>query len=497
MRLVLSEASITKYTSGTPDSPQPLICKACPGESHEPLDCVRNIQRRCSTFNQEGVVTSRIGDVNEAQLGSQDSPQPLVHNASPGESHKPLDDVRNIQRRCSTVHQEGVVTSRIVDVNEDKLGSEDKPVAVSLTKKQLRLRQFKAKKQAQTRTAANLKYSGQANITAHVCQNKPEANIRMFRKSFIAWRNNSRKHLVAIVKFLPFATMEPSLKARYQHLAHHLIAQTAYQNPNNSNGPANSGKMFSLGWRKAYEEKTKIGITGSTEKVSLDRAAYEDLQTHVPTVNTFIGERFKNLSQPLYDEVRQQHRAVDAPGLAPHFERDPDGFTCHLSYTLGNFSNDSHTDRDASPFSFVTWLPINEKTGDLIEGDLNVSGGQFVFPRNGFGINFTGFRGVVECAWKATLYHHLTLPSSSSSSHSRLGYSCQLPKKTQKALQRMKNKFYEKSIDKQDWIIRDMAKILDDSFDYPKEPPVTKNKRKISKNDASTTQKKPKKSKKK
>ncbi|KNF03647.1 hypothetical protein PSTG_03168 [Puccinia striiformis f. sp. tritici PST-78] len=321
--------------------------------------------------------------------------------------------------------------------------------------------------------AANLKYSGHANITAHVCQNKPEANIQMFRKSFIAWNNNSRKHLVAIVKFLPFATMEPSLKARYQHLAHHLIAQTAYQNPNNSNGPANSGKMFSLGWRKAYEEKTKIGITGSTEKVSFDRAAYEDLQTHVPT-----------------------HRALDAPGLAPHFERDPDGFTCHLSYTLGNFANDSHTDRNASPFSFVTWLLINEKTGDLIEGDLKVSRGQFVFPRNGFGIDFTGFRGVEECAWKATLYHHLTLPSSSSLSHSRLGYSCQLPKKTQKALQRMKNKFYENSIDKQDWIIRDMAKILDDSFDYPKEPPITKNKRKISKNDALTTQKKTKRSKK-
>ncbi|KAI9625393.1 hypothetical protein KEM48_010965 [Puccinia striiformis f. sp. tritici PST-130] len=70
-------------------------------------------------------------------------------------------------------------------------------------------------------------------------------------------------------------------------------------------GQQNSGKMFSLGWRKAYEEKTKIGITGSTEKVSFDRAAYEDLQTHVPTVNTFIGERFKNLSQPLYDEVRE------------------------------------------------------------------------------------------------------------------------------------------------------------------------------------------------
>ncbi|KAI9629291.1 hypothetical protein KEM48_013085 [Puccinia striiformis f. sp. tritici PST-130] len=121
--------------------------------------------------------------------------------------------------------------------------------------------------------AANLKYSGQANITAHVCQNKPEANIQMFRKSFIAWNNNSCKHLVAIIKFHPFATMEPSLKARYQHLAHHLIAQTAYQNPNNSNG------------QQTRERSIQKSIT------------------------------------PLYDEVREQHHALDAPGLAPHFEQ--------------------------------------------------------------------------------------------------------------------------------------------------------------------------------
>ncbi|POV94090.1 hypothetical protein PSHT_12649, partial [Puccinia striiformis] len=146
-----------------------------------------------------------------------------------------------------------------------------------------------------------------------------------------------------------------------------------------------------------------------------------------------------------------------------------DGFTCHLSFTLGNFSNASHTDRDASPYTFVTWLPINEKTGDLIEDKLEVTGGQFVFPRNGFGIDFTGFCGVVECAWKANFYHHLTLPSTSSplSFHNRLGYSCQLPQKTHNALQRIQNGFYDKP-EYKDWRPRDMGKILDDSFAYPK-----------------------------
>ncbi|KNE88600.1 hypothetical protein PSTG_17981, partial [Puccinia striiformis f. sp. tritici PST-78] len=101
----------------------------------------------------------------------------------------------------------------ISDVDEAKLGSEDKPEAVATNKKQLCYHQLKAKKQSNTRIEANLKFRGEPNMAAHVCQNKPEANLCMFCKSFIAWKNNSHKHLVAIVKSHPFDTMEPALKA--------------------------------------------------------------------------------------------------------------------------------------------------------------------------------------------------------------------------------------------------------------------------------------------
>ena len=113
---------------------------------------------------------------------------------------------------------------------------------------------------------------------------------------------------------------------------------------------------------------------------------------------------------------------------------------------------------------------MDEQTGDLIEGDLDVTGGQFVFPRNGFGIDFTGFHGVLEFAWKATLYHHLTLPSSSplNSSHTCLGYSCQLPTKTQAVLKNIKNNFYLNHQKYKDWGVCDIKKIFDDSLACPK-----------------------------
>ncbi|KNZ62035.1 hypothetical protein VP01_1321g7 [Puccinia sorghi] len=42
---------------------------------------------------------------------------------------------------------------------------------------------------------------------------------------------------------------------------------SAYQNPNQSNGPRYAGKMYSLGWPKGYEEASKVGITGIAAKV--------------------------------------------------------------------------------------------------------------------------------------------------------------------------------------------------------------------------------------
>ncbi|KNZ46249.1 hypothetical protein VP01_7430g1, partial [Puccinia sorghi] len=43
---------------------------------------------------------------------------------------------------------------------------------------------------------------------------------------------------------LQFSTMHPSLKSQYQNLSQHCIAQTAYWNPSQSNGPQYAGKMY-------------------------------------------------------------------------------------------------------------------------------------------------------------------------------------------------------------------------------------------------------------
>ncbi|KNZ63931.1 hypothetical protein VP01_10837g2, partial [Puccinia sorghi] len=55
-------------------------------------------------------------------------------------------------------------------------------------------------------------------------------------------------------------------------------------------------------------------------------------------------------------------------------------------------------DNDASPF---IWIPIKQTTCNLVEEKFEVKGGEFVFPDESCGINFSGLNGIVECSWKA------------------------------------------------------------------------------------------------
>jgi hypothetical protein len=176
--------------------------------------------------------------------------------------------------------------------------------------------------------------------------------------------------------------MDPALKAQYQFLSQHLIAQTKFQNPNKSNGSAYSGDMYSLGWSKGFEAETKVGIQGISAKVRQDQLGFEDLQTHVPQIDNFIGNCFQSVSQPLFEEVKLHHQVLQAPGLAPHFERDDNSFTSHLSFTIGAFANTPHMDTNASPFSFFMWIPIEKNTGNLVEENLQVKGVNSSFQGN-------------------------------------------------------------------------------------------------------------------
>ena len=75
------------------------------------------------------------------------------------------------------------------------------------------------------------------------------------------------------------------------------------------------------------------------------------------------------------------------------------------------------------------WIPIKKNTVNIVEVNLQVKGGQFIFPGDSCGIDFTGFDGIVKFAWKATTYSHFMLLSQapSDSQNTKMGLNFQLP----------------------------------------------------------------------
>ncbi|KNZ45754.1 hypothetical protein VP01_7831g1, partial [Puccinia sorghi] len=65
----------------------------------------------------------------------------------------------------------------------------------------------------------------------------------------------------------------------------------------------------------------------------------------------------------------------------------------------------------SGPLELPQQIPIEQSTGNFDEDDLEVQGGEFVFPAYSCGIKFSGFNGIFQCACKATIYSCLTLPS--------------------------------------------------------------------------------------
>ena len=103
-------------------------------------------------------------------------------------------------------------------------GEAEEVIAKPLSNRQLKRRQYKAKCRKEKRLEANLRFAGVGHLPVHISNPNPKAMIRFFNRSFICWADQTRKNIIAIVKFQPFSTMHPSLKSQYQCLSQHLIA---------------------------------------------------------------------------------------------------------------------------------------------------------------------------------------------------------------------------------------------------------------------------------
>jgi hypothetical protein len=123
--------------------------------------------------------------------------------------------------------------------------------------------------------------------------------------------------------------------------------------------------------------------------------------------------------------------------------------TCapHITFTTNGFFDSPHTDdEDISEYAFAMFLPTLSLDGSLITkpSTYDISSGPFVFPDHKIGIDFDQQFGVVKMAWQANKIKHCTLPSSYSSTCTRLGMSVQINLRLANASDRYQKGLYKK-----------------------------------------------------
>ncbi|POV97256.1 hypothetical protein PSTT_15189 [Puccinia striiformis] len=309
---------------------------------------------------------------------------------------------------------------------------------VQRTRQQRRCRDKLRESRPALRQKRNVEHTNKSQITPHISQHNPDKPVIKFKNSFVCYGNSTQTIVIAVVKFHSFKSMDPEKKEEYERLSRTLIAHTKFQNNNKSNGHKLGGKMYSLGWQKGYEEKNKLGVTAIASKVAKDRTGFINLFDETPFINDFLADRFRDVSLKMYNEVKEYHNNSKAPSSSQ------------------------------TPILFAA-------TSLLLEENFEVEGGDFVFPNNGCAMDFTGFNGVVECAWKATQYEHHTLEPRTPprSLHTRLGLSCQLPSKAKCALDKIEGGEYDEETE---WTFRDVGKIVIDSLKYDEKGKLIKTK---------------------
>ncbi|KAI7966663.1 hypothetical protein MJO29_002411 [Puccinia striiformis f. sp. tritici] len=269
-----------------------------------------------------------------------------------------------------------------------------------------------------------------------------------------------KKKLGGVVRFTKFSDMDSRLQSQLERLSKHLISESEYLNENGNNHSSVGGTMYNSGWRKASTHNEIIGISAAVPKIAGNEASYTMLQGKRIEMERFLATRFANISKVLYENLQCQHKKFCLPSFSSDaFDNIHDfSFASHLSFTLNDFHNNPHCDNDSSTYTFGLWLPIDKRDGQLVTESLQVEGGNFIFPEDRFGLDFSGFDGVVEMIWKADQYSHHTEKSTSSSHHTRLGLSCEIPSTTLQTIVRLQNGYYSG----EEVFYRDIAHILED-----------------------------------
>ncbi|PLW35399.1 hypothetical protein PCANC_18296 [Puccinia coronata f. sp. avenae] len=211
-------------------------------------------------------------------------------------------------------------------------------------------------------------------------------------------------------KWISFDSMTPGELNGWEKLVCHLLERTEYVNPVKGNGAQNGGQMWADGWRKSSDPGQSVGRFCSMPKMkkAIERAKYNPVfkAAGIQEASDFISCQLQNFAPGVFDSCRQLLINGNYPSMA-HMEYPApytaNNFASFLTFTMYNFFNQPHQDRDVNLWTFVIWIlifrPTTRAEDDPILADqgFDMMGGQFTFRDFQVYLDLEEFRGVTFC----------------------------------------------------------------------------------------------------
>jgi hypothetical protein len=115
----------------------------------------------------------------------------------------------------------------------------------------------------------------------------------------------------------------------------------------------------------------------------------------------FYEERFLNLFSCFFHQVAMEANIAQVPsfGALEYNEVNKSVFASNLAFTLDDFHNKFHFDKDYNSYSYGIWVSTFLESGDLASQEIDkfeCEGGEFVIGPYGICIDFNGCDGITE-----------------------------------------------------------------------------------------------------
>ncbi|EFP90168.1 uncharacterized protein PGTG_16446 [Puccinia graminis f. sp. tritici CRL 75-36-700-3] len=255
------------------------------------------------------------------------------------------------------------------------------------------------------------------------------------------------KQIMADITFTDLKTISNQKRDDLNFLVAFLEKSKKFVNSIGSKSRSCGGYMWAIGWRKSM---TKFEIIGRYVNKAAIKKNQEEFNQHVKDsdrASSILWDLFYPIGNRAL-EANQQFMAehnlpsLSDPELPSETSKGHDKFfSTNLTFTSDGFFNHPHKDKKDDkrlPFAFFLSLPTFKSKGRLaFESDgYDVTGGQFVFPECGFGIDFKPDT-MVQMIFAQRLYTHGTLKPTENGKFTKLGMSLQISEKTTNMLDRI------------------------------------------------------------